>query len=498
MQTPLVLTIDIGTTSTRALLYDGAAQPVGEAVQRPNHLHTAADGQATFAAEALFQTVTGVIEDLLQHQQLPSGAIAALGMDSLVGNICALDARNRPLSDVFIYADTRNAAATQTLRTELRVTGQAAAHQRTGCLVHSSYLPARLRWLQAENPPWLPQVAPCVSIAEYIQWRLTGRWGVSYSIAAWTGMLARRTLAWDPVWLAQLGVDAATLTPLTDVNVPLGLVADPWRQRWPALDQAQVYPALGDGAAANIGSGCDTPGRIALTVGTTGAMRMVVDPSIESVPDGLWLYRVDARRALLGGATTEGGNLFAWLRETLQLPAPVELEAALTSRAPAAHGLTVLPLIGGERAPGWNESARATFSGINLHTAPVDLVQAGLEAVAYRFALIHGRIVAHLPPGVAQSIVASGGALLKSPAWLQLFADVLGQEVQALAAEELTSRGVACLALEALGAIATPGALAPATARIFSPRPSHHALHQAALARQEDLYRRLYGTSPAD
>jgi gluconokinase len=266
-----------------------------------------------------------------------------------------------------------------------------------------------------------------------------------------------------------------------------------WTERWPQLAKAAVCPAIGDGAAANIGSGCDTPDRIALTIGTTGAMRMVVDPSIEQVPLGLWLYRVDGARGLLGGATTEGGSLFAWLSQTLRLPPAAELEAKLVQRPPTAHGLTVLPFIGGERAPGWNEAARGTFSGVSMHTDAVDFVQASLESIAYRFALIHGRIKAHLPVDSHQTIIASGGALLQSPAWMQIMADVLGQPVVALEESELTSRGVALLALEALGQIGKPSDLPPATGKIYEPDPDRHAVYQDALARQVDLYERLYG-----
>ena len=174
------------------------------------------------------------------------------------------------------------------------------------------------------------------------------------------------------------------------------------------------------------------------------------------------------------------------------MPPAAELEAELTRRPPAAHGLTVLPFIGGERAPGWNEAARGMFAGVSLHTDAVDMVQASLESIAYRFALIHGRIKAHLPDDSRQTIIASGGALLQSPAWMQIMADVLDQPVVALEEGELTSRGVALLALEALGQIERPSDLPPATGAVRNPDPIRHAVHQEALARQVALYERIY------
>jgi gluconokinase len=378
------------------------------------------------------------------------------------------------------------------LRDELGGAGMAAAHDRTGCLVHTAYLPPRLRWLARTRPQLMADVDYWMTAGDYLLWTFSGRRVISYSAASWTGMLNRRDLNWDPEWLANLPIDESHLSTLVDVDQPVHGLRKEWAGRWPALANVPWLPAVGDGAAANIGSGCDRSTEIALTVGTTAAMRVVVDPAAASVPAGLWLYRVDRRRGLLGGATTEGGNLFAWFRDTLNLPPAAELERALADRAPAAHGITILPFIGGERAPGWKEEALATFSGISLHTQALDLVQAGLEAISYRFAIIYGRLRPHLPHDEAHRIVASGGALLSSPAWLQIMADVLGQPVIALAEKELTGRGTTLLALEALGEIGSAADLPAATGRIYEPDAERHARHQEALEQQVALYELLY------
>ena len=261
------------------------------------------------------------IDQLLGGLDDPDASIAAVAMDTFVGNLLGVDAGGKPVTPVYTYADTRNAQDARTLRIELGEAGLAASHDRTGCMLHTSYLPARLRWLQRTRPDLADQVARWISIGEYVQERLTGVSTVSNSVASWSGLLNRRELAWDRAWLERLDVDAAMFSPLVDFDDMVdGLTAE-WADRWPQLAAAKLCPAIGDGAAANIGSGCDTPDRIALTIGTTGAMRMVVDPSIVQVPSGLWLYRVDDERGLLGGATTEGGSLFAWLSQTLQLAA---------------------------------------------------------------------------------------------------------------------------------------------------------------------------------
>jgi gluconokinase len=226
-------------------------------------------------------------------------------------------------------------------------------------------------------------------------------------------------------------------------------------------------------------------------MGTTGAMRVVVGPELREVPDGLWLYRVDAKRGLLGGATTEGGNVYAWLQSVLQLPEGDELERELAARKPGQHALTVLPFVAGERAPGWREDARAAITGLSLHTQPLDILQASLEAIAYRFALIYQRIGSQLPRNVEHDIVAGGGGLLSSPAWLQIMADVLGRPLHTLGEKEGTSRGLALLALEHLGEIPRPSALPPVLGKSYMPDAKRHEIHRNALQRQTELYDRL-------
>jgi gluconokinase len=348
-------------------------------------------------------------------------------------------------------------------------------------LLRTSYWPARLAWLRRARPDIWRQAAGWATLGDYLELRLFGRRRVTPSAAAWTGLLNRHSLGWDAELLAALGVTEGQLAPLADVDEPISGLAAAFARRWPALAGVPWLPAVGDGAAANVGSGCIDGRRIALSVGTTGALRLVT-PGVARIPAGLWLYRVDRRSALLGGATSEGGNLYAWLRGATRLEADVE--PALAAMPPDGHGLTVLPFVAGERSPGWAGDAKATISGITLDTRPLEILRASLEAVAYRFALI----AAGLGGQGDSRIIASGGALLRSPAWVQIVADVLGRPVTASAEPEASSRGVALLALRTLGAIRELGELPAAEGDTVAPDMGHHAIYRAARERQARLY----------
>jgi gluconokinase len=214
-----------------------------------------------------------------------------------------------------------------------------------------------------------------------------------------------------------------------------------------------------------------------------------VQPEVAQVPEGLWCYRLDRNNALLGGATSEGGNVYAWMRDTLRLGEPDEIERALAELAPDDHGLTVLPFLAGERSPGWAGDARATVSGLTLATTPIQILQASLEAVAYRFALIEERICGQ--PACSHRLIASGGALLSSPTWMQIIADALGRPVVASEEEEATSRGVALLALRSIGALDALDDAPAADGRAYEPDAARHAIYREAIERQRKLYAKL-------
>jgi gluconokinase len=208
-----------------------------------------------------------------------------------------------------------------------------------------------------------------------------------------------------------------------------------------------------------------------------------------TIPWGGWCYRVDGRRFVMGGALTNGGNLFAWMRATLKLPGIGAAERELAAMAPDAHGLTVLPFLAGERSPGYAAEAQAAILGLDLATRPIDILRAGLEAVALRFALLHDILKVEAPE--VRQIVATGGGLLRSPAWVQMMADALGRPVVASGEPEASSRGAALLALEALGASPAIEAVPAATGRVYEPNPVHHARYREAQQRHRRYYREL-------
>jgi gluconokinase len=266
-------------------------------------------------------------------------------------------------------------------------------------------------------------------------------------------------------------------------------LAQSFASRWPALASARLVTVVGDGAANNIGAGCSTKDRIALMIGTSGAMRVAFagEPPAE-LATSLWSYRASEKHVVVGGALSDGGGLIQWFAEALNLDRD-SLQQEVAALEPDAHGLTVLPFWSGERSTGWSSDARGGIFGLRQKTTPVEIMRATLEAIAYRFALI-ARALDDVAPNA--SIFASGNALRSSPVWLQIIADVLGRPLLFGGTAEASIRGAALLALEAVGKIATIEEDSIAIEQVFEPDLTRHARYQKGLARQEELYDVLY------
>jgi len=361
------------------------------------------------------------------------------GTSSFGHSLLALDKQGKPLTPILGWRDTRSADAADWLRRRLDAD---AVHARTGGFLHPSYWAAKLAWLAQVDPDVFREADCFVSFVDYVR----GSRETSASIASGTGLLDLTTNEWDAELLDGLGLDPARLPTIADVPVWL------------------------DGVCSNLGAGCVGLERAALMIGTSGAMRVLYETERPQPHDGLFMYRVDERRVCEGGALSDGGNLYAWLERTL---------VSRSGEARDDHGLTFLPFLGGERSTGWDPHQTGAVLGLTFDTTPADIRRAALEGVGFRFAAI-----AELLPAVHE-IVATGGALVKDPEWVQLLADALARPVTLSGVAEASLRGAAVAVLES-----------PDDAPLgdtFHPREERAEAYRWGRERQDRLYEVLRG-----
>lgn len=444
---PLILALDLGTSSTRTALFDAEGQRLaGSTAQQTYPLLTSADGGAELETGVLLRAVVQCLEQTMHAYRtdplLRGRPLAALGVSCFWHSLVGCDAKGVSLTNIITWADSRCREDAAKLRARF---AEKSVHARTGCMLRASFWPAKLRWLEQTHRRKFTAVKQWMSPAEWLQLTLAGDANCAIGMATATGLFNPAKLAWDADLLQACEITPEQLRTVSDEPTPVGgrLAA-----QFPELAGVPWFPGIGDGAASNLGSGATKPGLAAINVGTSAALRVMRDKGAVHAPLGLFCYRVDAQRFLVGGAVSNAGNLRAWCLRELKLAGNGELEAELAKRPGPDHGLVVLPFWTAERAPTWNEEATGAIHGITQHTTALDLLQAITEATYHRIARI-AELVLETEKTVPKFIVSGG--IQRSPAAIQRLADVLGQTIYPNDEMEASIRGAAIFALEKLG-----------------------------------------------
>jgi gluconokinase len=482
----LVLALDVGSSSLRAQLFTSTGEGIEgcEAHARYVTRYTP-DGGTEVEPLSLLDSLSDAIDRALSCVADRRVRIVGVGMCSQVANLMGIDGEGIPTTPIYTWSDLRGAEEARELLAQV---SQDDFRERTGANIHTSTLPVRLLWLKRNRPDAYARTERWVSLGDWLYAQFFGRLAQSLSVASWGGLLNRHSLDWDAETLSLLQLPQAALPPLTDADSFFTGLRSPYRERWPALADLPWSPCIGDGAGGNVGSGCFTPDAVAVQVGTSGAVRVVMPGVPKEIPAGLWCYRIDGRDALLGGSLSGGANTVRWLEAFLGREEWERASHEAERMDPCSHGLNVLPFVAGERSPGWLPDARGVLAGFHVGTTPAHLLRALQEAVAYRFALVFDTLAPALP-GIDR-VVAGGGDLL-GPHWTPMLADVLGRPVTELTDMQASSRGVAMLVFRYLGKSNYVDARVP-LGETHQPDMQRHKLYRAGMDEQGELYRMLY------
>jgi gluconokinase len=356
--------------------------------------------------------------------------------------LLGLDGKGQPITPVFSWADSRCAEDAEILRQKFN---ERKIHAETGCMLRSSFWPAKLRWLWRTNRQLFRRVHRWISPADWVFGKIFGAIGTSHSMASATGLYDVRTKTWHAELCRACRIDPEQLDLICESSDGCATASE--------LRDARIFNPIGDGAAGSLGSGADRAGSVAINVGTSAAVRLLrsENDGKRPVPFGLFQHAVDQQRTVVGGAVSNAGNLHQWCLRQLQVG--VTEKRALSRTAAASDDLTILPFWVNERAPTWPENLRGAIVGLNQSTDAAAIFRATMSATFYRLADILESL--EQTSSRADQIIVSGGILHSSPS-LRLLADSLGRDIWVSAEKEASLRGAAVYVLEKLGYAATP------------------------------------------
>ena len=489
----LVVAVDIGTTATKVGAYAPDGALVAEA-ERGYPLLAPRPGWA----EQNPDEIVAVAESLIAQVVADVGPsrVAGLAFSSAMHTLLALDGASRPLTPLTSWADTR--AESQADR--LRASGAGLAlHRRTGTPVHPMSPMVRLAWF-AENEPQLhARAVRWCGIKEYLLLRLTGELVTDHSIASASGLMNLETLDWDPDALAVAGVSSSQLPALVPTTGALTLAPDAATRVGLAAGTPVVVGAA-DGPLANLGVGAVRPGMAACSLGTSGALRVVIDqPAVD--PQGrVFCYALAPGLWVVGGAVTNGGIVMRWALESLAPDlgpgAERELLALAAQAPPGSAGLLMAPYLLSERAPRWSSLAHGSYVGLTRDHRREHLVRAAIEGVGLQLALVLASMrAAGLP---VEQIRATGG-VMRSELWQQLLADIFGLPLDLTAGQQGSGYGAAILGMAALGLIDSIEQVAGTTPVVgtVAPIPENVSVYSRLLPIYDGLYDALTPTFAA-
>ncbi|OOQ60768.1 gluconokinase [Mucilaginibacter pedocola] len=485
--------VDLGTGSTKAVAVDAEGTVVATSQQ---HLSTQ-NPRPGFAEQDVNLIWDAFILCVKQIVVKMGTSPVAISFSAAMHSILTVDKKGDALANAILWADARSGEIAENIRASKQ--GEQIYHN-TGTAIYAMSPLCKLIWLRQNQPELFGRAHKFISIKEFIWHKLFGVFEVDHSIASATGMLDILEKEWYAGSLQLAGVTADKLS----VPVSTG------HMRY-LKQPSDLLPGIGtetafvigasDGCCANLGGNAVRPGVAALTIGTSGAVRVGSSKPVYNYHAMTFNYLLNEQTFICGGAVNNGGAAADWLlKNFLQLEAAPENYDTLFDRIEAvpagSEGLLFLPYLFAERAPIWDTKSTGTFAGITFKHQQQHFLRAGLEGIC--FALYHVlQAVEESAQETVSEIVVSGG-FINSPVWVQLLADITGKKLVLLPGGDSSAMGAIYLAMQALG-LDVQDILYRETAQsnTVMPNVANHTVYSKVFPIYKKLYEDMNGSMHA-
>lgn len=484
----MLLGLDFGTSSVKALLLSAAGTVLGEASQpypidapQPNWAET--HPQAWWNAAAIAVRSIGQ-NQIGQNQIGQNQSVQAIGLSGQMHGVVLATAAGEPLRPAVLWADTRSSqmlTAYHQLDLQMR--------QRLANPIAAGMAGTTLLWLRDHEPEVYAAARWALQPKDWIRLRLTGIAAADPSDASATLLYDLANDRWAEDIAAALNLRHDWLAPIVPSSQIAGHLTVEAAEQFNLPAGIPVVAGAGDTAAALVGSHLTQPGLAQLTIGTAAQIAVIrSQPMTDLHTDlhsGIHLFR----SALAGqwyslAAMQNAGLALEWVRNLLGYSWP-QVYAEAFAVSPGCSGLTFLPYLTGERTPHLDPQIRGAWTGLSLAHTRAHLMRSSLEGVA--FALRQGLNALRASGLTIRELRLAGGGSIE-PQWRQLLADILQVPLHSLSVSATSAQGAAMLAGQAIGLKFAP----PSIGQVTVPQSMPPDL-EAAWQRFGQLYPRLAG-----
>ena len=483
---PYVIGIDLGTGSAKAIAMNHAGNVIDTAQVAYPTLKPKPNYQEQ-APELIWQAFIKCIARITSNREKSPDAIA---LSSAMHSVIPVDEKGNPLMNMIIWADNRS--ANNATRIHQSPSGK-TIYEQTGTPIHAMTPLCKIQWLQENEPALFAKTSRFISIKEFIWHKLFVTYEVDYSIASATGLMDIESLSWSEEAMRTCGIREHQLSTLVNSNYSRGCIDAEHCRELGISSGTQFFIGASDGCLANVGSFATEEGYMALTIGTSGAVRVARKQPMRNFKAMTFNYRLDDATYICGGPTNNGGVILKWytenvLNKKLETANDYALFFKNLSDNPGADGLIFLPYILGERAPIWNSNACGVFFGMQGHHQQAHFNRALIEGISMAlFDIAHGMIDAGLS---IKQIHVSGG-FVHSEEWLQILANIFGKKICLINTADASAIGAAFLAMKHLGIIKDYKAWKPQEIKEILPQPEYQSAYQNLFLKYRNLYERV-------
>lgn len=443
---PYLLGIDIGTGSTKAV----AVNFTGQALDVSQHYYPVKSPQPGYSEQDPILILAAFINCITAIVKKTGAAPYAISLSSAMHSVIPVDQNGKALSDMITWADARSEDIAQKLRDSAPGLD---IYKTSGTPIHAMTPLCKLMWLRENRNHLFESTYKFISIKEFIWYYLFNEFQIDYAIASATGMFDIKQLKWNAEACELAGITTDKLsTPVNTTYKRTGLKTALSASLGLNNDTAFIIGAS-DGCCANLGSFVTAPGVAAITIGTSGAVRITSPHPVYNYPAMIFNYLLDEKTFVCGGAINNGGIALNWLIKNFldkKSPDNADYDAVFTlmaSISAGSEGLIFLPYLYGERAPLWDTKSCGIFFNIKPQHTQAHFLKAGLEGIC--FALNHVLEIVEQSSTSIHQINISGG-FITSPVWTQMLADITGKKLVIVQQEDASAIGAVFLAMDAL------------------------------------------------
>lgn len=462
---PYILGIDIGTGSTKAVAVTYTGEVIHVAQEHYPTLHPQpfySEQEPEVIWEAFKKCCAAVVITLSQQPE-------AVCFSSAMHSLTCVNQKGQPIYNLITWADTRSADIAE--RIKHSVHGN-SIYKNTGTPVHSMSPLCKIIWIKENNTELFNNTHKFISIKEYIWFKLFNEFTIDYSVASATGLFNIHTLQWHEEALAAAGIQANHLSAPADTDYQKKGLEQTIAAELNLSSEVPFIIGASDGCMANVGSFAFNKEQAALTIGSSGAVRLLNNKPISNYQSMPFSYYLSKNNFVCGGAINNGGTTIKWLlKHFLQISSPEDkhyndLFATIQQVPDGSDGLLFIPYLTGERAPVWDAKSSGLFLGISNRHAQPHFLKAVVEGICYAlYDVLHA---VELLCGNIKQLTISGG-FTNSDVWMQLLANITGKKLYLIQTEDASAIGAALFALKSLNHIKDFKEVMPPPEKVIEP-----------------------------